>query len=135
MGNFGGYLIKFNGDLFPHKYIILGTYKVTPDRMLDMDSNRNANGKLVRNVLDHTATTLEFELKPMNGDAQEEVSAFLNNHYTDKAHKKTTLEYWAPNASAYKTGEFYVPDVEYVINRIEGSQIYYASVIIKAVEY
>ena len=135
MSNFQGYLIKFGNDVFPHDYILYNTYKVTPDRALDMDSSRNANGILERNVLEHTASTLQFDLRPMNGDQQETVTSFINTHLIDAAQKKVNIQYWDPRISGYKSGIFYIPDIEYPIKKIEQNQIYYDKVTLKAIEY
>ena len=135
MGNFQGYLIKFGNDVFPHEYIIYDSYKVSPDKRIDMDSARNANGILERNVLDHTASTLQFDLRPMDGDEQETVTSFLNNHFSDTAQKKVLIQYWNPFTSSYKSGDFYIPDIEYPIKKIEDNQIYYGKVTLKAIEY
>lgn len=135
MNNFQGYLIKFGDDLFPDQCMLYNTYKVTPDRALDMDSTRNANGILERNVLEHTATTLQFDLRPMNGDEQEIVTTFINTHLLDPAQKKVYIEYWDPRISGYKSGEFYIPDIDYPIKKIESTQIYYDKVTLKMIEY
>ena len=135
MSNFQGYLVKFGGDEFPHQYIIYDTYKTTPDRMLDIDSGRNANGLLERHVLEHTATTLQFDIRPINGDDMETLQNFINSHLSDSAERKVTIEYWNVATSAYKSGTFYIPDIDYQIRKIDSSQIYYNKFTIKAVEY
>ena len=108
MGNFQGYLIKFGDDIFPHEYIIYESYQTAPDRRLDIDSARDATGLLKRNVLDHMASTVQFDIRPLNGDNQEIVMGFINSHLTDVSHKKVYLTYWNPLTSAYKSGEFYI---------------------------
>lgn len=136
MGNFQGYLVKFGNDVFPHEYILYNTYKSTPDRIQDMDSHRNANGVLERNVLEHTATTLQFDIRPMNGDQQEVVQGFINSHLSDASQRKLYIEYWDVLKYAYNSGEFYLPDTDWwPIKRIEGNQIYYDKFTLKAIEY
>jgi hypothetical protein len=137
MSNFAGYLLKMGGDIFPHKYIEYESYKITPNRRFDLDSTRNANGQLTRYVLDKTASTIEFNLRELNQDGQEEVQGFIRNHYALEKEKKALLEYWSPDISGYKTGAFYVPDVEWTIKKMElgGIHIWYKPVTIKFIEY
>ena len=123
------------GDIFPHKYMEYDTYEITPNRRFDLDSTRNANGELIRYVLNKTASTIQFNLRSLNQDGQEEVQDFIRSHYSNELEKKALLEYWSPDISNYKTGEFYVPDVAWKVKRFEDIHIWYQAVTVKFIEY
>lgn len=135
MSHFQGYLLKMGGDIFPHKYIEYETYKITPNRRFDLDSTRNANGELTRYVLDKTASTIQFDLRALNQDGQEEVQGFIRSHYALEKEKKVLVDYWCPDISGYKQGAFYIPDIDWTIIRFEDIHIWYKPVTIKLIEY
>lgn len=57
---FEGWLLKINGTVFPNELIALESYKCTPDQIMDLDPYRDGSGELHRNVLPHTATSMEI---------------------------------------------------------------------------
>lgn len=134
---FNGYLLKMGGDIFPLSFVYKESYKVTPNRRQDLDSGRNANGVLQRNVLDHMPSTISFQAKPMHNDELDEMMSFIRSHYAVEKEKKVILEYFCPDINGYKTGEFYVPDIEYVINRVDlkKNKIFYNGFQLEFIEY
>lgn len=134
---FNGYLLKMGGDIFPLSFVYKESYKVTPNRRQDLDSGRNANGVLQRNVLDHMPSTISFQTKPMHNDDLDEMMSFIRSHYAVEKEKKVILEYFCPDINGYKTGEFYVPDIEYVINRVDlkKNKIFYNGFQLEFIEY
>ena len=116
---FNGYLLKMGADIFPLSFVYKESYKVAPNRRQDLDSNRNANGKLQRNVLDHMPSTISCQTKPMYNNDLDKLMSFIRSHYAVEKEKKVILEYFCPDINDYKTGEFYVPDIEYVINMVD----------------
>ena len=116
---FDGYLLKMGADEFPLSFVFKESYKVVPNRRQDLDSGRNANGILERTVLDHTASTISFQTKAMWNDELDEMMSFIREHYSIEKEKKIVLKYFCPDINKYKTGEFYVPDIEYSINMVD----------------
>lgn len=137
MSNFQGYLIKLGGDVFPHQYIEYESYQITPNRRLDLDSSRDANGLLTRYVLEHTASTLQFDIRSLEGEEQEIVTNFIFSHLANVAEKKAAVTYWSPDISNYKQGTMYIPDIQWPIKKIDikTNKIWYKSVTIKMIEY
>ena len=82
---FDGTLLKISGDTFPLKYVYKESYKITPNRVQDLDPTRDSNGKLKRNPVSHTATTITFTTKPMWNDDFDDMMSFIRSRYT-KAH-------------------------------------------------
>ena len=134
---FTGYLLKSGNDVFPLQYVYKESYKVTPNRRQDLDPYRDANGKLHRNTLAHTATTIEFQTKPMWNNQFETVMSWLRSHYSDSQEKKIALSYYCPDINDYKTGNFYVPDIEMTMDLVDtvNNKIFYMSTTIEFIEY
>lgn len=126
---FLGYLLKVGSTQIPIKYISAKSYKSTPNRQIDKDSYRDGDGILRRSILPHTATTIEF------------VTPYL--HLADKialqaiipSRTKQTIEYWNDETNAYTTGDFYIPDIEYPIYRIDGNDILYSPITYQFIQY
>lgn len=135
--SFNGSLIKFSGDNFPLKYVFKESYKVTPNRRQDLDPYRDGNGKLHRNTLSHTATTIQFQTKPMWNDDFDTMMSFIRSHYTNDLEKKLSITYFSPDTNSYKTGNFYVPDIEYTIDLVDTTKnkILYLSTTLEFIEY
>lgn len=134
---FDGYLLKMGADIFPLSFVYKESYKVAPNRRQDLDSGRNANGVLNRNVLDHMPSTISFQAKPMYNRDLNKMMSFIRSHYMVEKEKKLTLEYYCPDIDSYKTGEFYVPDIEFTINMVdvEKKEILYNGFTLEFIEY
>lgn len=132
-----GYLLKFGEDIFPLRFVYKESYRITPNRRQDLDSNRNANGKMTRTVLDHMPTTISFQTKPMYNDDLEKMMAFIRDHYIVDKERKVRLEFYCPDTNSYKTGDFYIPDIEYPIIKVELEQnrILYNGFTLEFIEY
>lgn len=134
---FNGSLLKMSGDNFPLKYVYKESYKVTPNRRQDLDPYRDANGLLHRNTLSHTATTIQFQTKPMWNNEFDAMMSFIRARYSNSHEKKIHLTYFSPDINDYKSGDFYVPDVEYVMDLVDTSRrrILYLSTTLEFIEY
>lgn len=134
---FNGSLISLGGNNFPLKYVFKESYKVTPNRRQDLDPYRDANGNLHRNVLSHTATTITFQTKPMWNTDFEAMMSFIRNRYTNVAEKKLSITYYSPDTDSYKTGNFYMPDMEFNMNMVDtyNNRILYNSMTLEFIEY
>lgn len=132
---FNGSLLTFGGTNVPLKYIKADSYAVTPNRRQDLDPYRDANGELHRNTLSHTATTIKFETKAMWNNDFATFMSLIRNSYSDDLEKKVSVTYYCPDLDSYKTGDFYVPDVEYSIYMVKGTKILYNPVTVELIEY
>lgn len=134
---FDGTLLRFSGANFPLKYIYKESYKVTPNRRQDLDPYRDANGVLHRNTLQHTATTISFETKPMWNNEFDQMMAFIRNHYTNSLEKKLRITYYSPDTGGYHEGDFYLPDFELNIDLVDTTRnkMLYLSTTFEFIEY
>ena len=92
------------------KWIFKDSYSVTP-HVLDMDSTRNANGVLQRNVLDHKSVTVTFQTVPMTFDEYEEMWAWIRAKYISTKEKSLNIGYYDFETGSIKTMKAYVPDI------------------------
>lgn len=112
---FEGWLLKVNGIIFPNKLILYDTYEITPDQIMDLDPYRDANGLLHRNIVPHTATTIEFSTPPLRLNDVD----WLNEFITKENRNQCEIEYWNPNTFSYVVGTFYIADVKYGVIGID----------------
>jgi len=134
---FNGSLLSLGGSNFPLKYVFKESYKVTPNRRQDLDPKRVESGKLKRNTLEHTVTTIQFQTKPMWNDEFDSLMSFIRSKYTNSLEKKLNITYFSPDTGGYKSGEFYMPDVEINIDMVDTSKkkILYLSTTLEFIEY
>lgn len=133
---YDGYIMKFGNDEFDMGWIFRDTFAITPNRRQDLDSYRNANGKLVRNVLDHTATTITFQSKPMTRHNFALMMEFIRDHFSNAQERKLSITYYSPDINAYKTGNFYMPDFEVTtIMQKKSGELLYNTCTLEFIEY
>lgn len=134
---FTGYLIALGvGETqFPLKYMRYETYEVTPDQRLDLDSTRDTTGVLHRTVLSHTATKIVFNMPSMNNTELQKALAYFNNAFSDAQARTITVKYYDEWTNGYKSGTFYMPDIQFHIRNIDGNTINYGETKITFIEY
>ena len=108
-----------------------------PDQRMEADANRATSGMLVRNTVNHTATKIEFETPPITNKELPTLMTLLTNAMTNTLQRNVTLRYYDTHTDAYKTGNFYIPDFETPIDRVDRTKniIYYDSIRIAFIEY
>ena len=140
--------MAFNGKLielktganyieFPLTYMKAESYKVTPNQRMESSANRATTGVLHRATVSHTASKIDFNTPPLTNSEVNAIHTLLSNAYTDSLQRKLDLRYYDPSSDSYKTGTFYVPDVDFEINRIEKSvnRIHYNPIRFAFIEY
>lgn len=134
---FNGSLLSLGGSDFPLKYVFKESYKVTPNRRQDLDPYRDANGLLHRNTLSHTATTISLQTKPMWNSDMASLMSFIRGKYTNSQEKKLSITYYCPDIDSYKTGNFYVPDIEFNMDLVDTAKkrVLYYSTTLEFIEY
>lgn len=133
---FNGVLLKVGGTEIPLHYIKMETYKVNAHARQDLDSFRDANGKLQRNVLAHTATKITLTIKSLKSDDMVTLMSILNGGFSNKLERKSTVTYYSPDTDSYDSGEFYCPDFNFTICRIDHqNKLHYNEFELKFIEY
>lgn len=113
----------------PPTLIRYETYKITPNQVMDLDSYRGATGQLLRTVLPHTATKIEFETPYMEDKDWKTIwgiiSAGFANPGTGRVSSGSDLarscriRYWDPYTDTRKTAWVYVPDIDLTIRNVD----------------
>ena len=135
---FSGYLIKLggsNGDILPMESIAAESYSATPDQRLEAKAARAATGVLYRATCSHKATKIEIETVPMTNSDLATLMLLISGHFSDANQRKIDLYYYDNETDAYKTGTFYMPDVQYKILRVDGNVIQYDKIRLAFIEY
>ena len=133
---FNGYLIKLGGtEVLPMDYMKAEGYKVTPNQRMESEAKRDITGYLHRTTVQHTASKIEFNTPVLTNVQANAMMSMIRNHWTSVAERKIYLEYYDPEFDEYKTGEFYTPDIDFPINRVDGNLIYYNEIRIAFIEY
>ena len=137
---FNGYLIKLGGeygDVLPLKYMRYETYQCSPNQRMDFMSTRDSNGVLHRTVVSHTATKIEFNIPRMDNDNIESFMRLIRSHFTNAQARTLTLYYYDMENNDYKTGTFYMPDINFTISNIDEwtHKINYAETRVAFIEY
>ena len=117
---FEGYLVKigYNSTFF-NNYIVFESYKVSK-KIIEVDSYRDANGKLHRQALEHLSYVVEFDLRPLREAAHAEIMEAINSSFTTPEERKLSLTFWLPETHEYVTADCYMPDPEITIKGLYG---------------
>lgn len=101
------YVFKF-GDYDFAGMIKADTYEINPNARQDMDSYRDANGKLHRTALKHTATSITFSIRPHTKEEHEKMMKAIIKNYMKDSERDANCSYYDPEYCKYKTGHFYI---------------------------
>lgn len=138
---FNGYLIKFsdmdNSQIENlHKFIVDESYHVSK-KPLDLDPERDGNGILQRNVLDHVPYTVNFTIRRVNNIQLQEFMSMIRSRYTIVKERKLSLTFYNPENDNYVTQDAYLVDPDFNIERIERASnlVYFRPTQIKFIGY
>lgn len=134
--SFTGELIRVGSYLIPNSIIALDTYDCTPDQRQDVDSYRDLNQDLHRNVADHYKSVVKFQSR--NGLAESVIRPVIEgiqSNYTNVKERKVHLQYFNTDTGSYSSGDFYLVQPQYKVIRIDGTQLYYGGINFEFIEY
>lgn len=117
---FNGKLISFSdGTELPLKYVKLESYKITPNQRMETEAKRDVTGGLHRTTVTHTASKIEFETTNLYNTEMAQLMGLFTSHFTNTRERKLTLTYYDTETDSYKTGDFYMPDIQHSISRVD----------------
>ena len=136
MAQYLGYLIKVGSDIIPNEYFVFDTYACTPDQRQDVDSYRDLNQNLHRNVADNYKSIVSFQVRANLTETKLRVLInLIQSNYTNTKERKVHLTYFNPDRGNYSVGEFYLVQPNYKIKRAEEEELIYNSFDLKFIEY
>ncbi len=108
-----GYLIKVGDYIIPEDvFIYHGSYSAYIS-VMDLDSFRDANGKLRRNVLAHEPVKVEFVTPPMLSDKEFElVMQNIRRNYISSRERKVVATVYILEVNEYVTQELYMSNIK-----------------------
>ena len=133
---YAGYLFKIGTFQVPFNMIFTESYKVTKNDQ-DVDSYRDANGKLHRNALSNWAYKCEWEIPPMK--THTEIESFFDSIYgqfTNSVEKKGVGSFYVPELRGYFQGDVYLnSSVEFPMYRATPQFIQYGKIRVAFIGY
>ncbi len=146
MHGFRGYLLQFinlaTGDTYklPNTLFYTDSWTITPDQVTDVDSQRDANNDLHRNVPGNVKSKIEFNTKDgMTLSEKVAMQTGMKTGLVDAKERKYYCRYWNDQENVYKDGYFYMPDVQYKIKHITeedaNSTMEYSPIRFSLIEY
>lgn len=134
--NYKGYLIKFGDYQLPNSFI--DEYPSTPNQRIEKKAWRDNTEYLNRVTSPNFKTTLKPKIRAMSLDDSILFETIKKNGLLDYAQRKYQVTYWNRETLDYATGEFYVPDIEYVLKHIaneETGEMYYEAFTLEMIQY
>ena len=107
----GSWYIKVGNYPIPLEYMAYRTYKMSKN-VQDLDSYRDADGVLHRNVLSHVVVKLEFETPILTEKQFRTLMTKLRENMptqADKLARNVSVTYYDEETGFYETGDFYMP--------------------------
>jgi hypothetical protein len=137
---YSGYLIKLGGSSgteLPMKYIKVEGYNITPNQRMESEAKRAITGVLYRTTVPHTASKIEFNTPNMTNMDVDAMMTLFRNNWTSSDERKIKLYYYDMESDSYKSGDFYMPDIQFPIDHIDNTNniIYYKEIRIAFIEY
>ena len=127
---YNGYIVKVGSYTFPMEYVSWESFKGTLG-IQDLDSFRDGNGVLHRNVLDYAIPKVEFQLR--ENITNKEFDVIMNNirsQYSNAIERKSLVTMYIPEIGGYiEYADMYMPDIEVQIKcQIDPTTLKYKSV-------
>ena len=112
------------------------TYQITPQQAIDLDSYRAETGTLIRNVVG-SKCKLEFNTPIMSDSEWNAVWNIISAGFNNNTEKKLKLRYYDTLSASFKTGYFYVPDVQTQIMNVDevSGKVMYSEIRVAFIEY
>lgn len=117
---FNGRLIAVGGKDIPKEYIQYNNYEATPNQRQDVDSQRDLNQDLHRNVSPHYKSVVKFTTRPLfEYQVRDLMDNYIRASYIDEKERKLEVEFFDPETGEYFSGEYYLVQPKFPIRVIE----------------
>lgn len=132
--NYLGYQLKINGlklpcpDGFNANIIENGSYRYGKERRVINDW-QDANGKFHHETYKDPKSTISFTIRERSQEQQLMLLPLFESN------ENIEVEYWDDTIQEYRTGLFYMEDVEAIASISTKERIYYGSIDINLTEY
>lgn len=114
---FEGWLIKFGGTAVPNKY--LEKYKDTPNQRIELSAYRDETVMLHRETSPNYKSKIVIPIRKLYLGEKIVLKAIIDSGIISEVERKVSATYWNSEEMAYKSGVFYMPDIEYTISHVD----------------
>lgn len=132
---FQGWLVKFGSTILPNGY--LEKYKETPNQRVELSSYRDQAVLLHRETSPNFKSKIVIPIRKLYLGEKITLKAIVDSGIVNATERKVSVTYWNSEDMDYKSGTFYMPDIEYTISRIDPNRlnIVYEPFEIQLIEY
>lgn len=110
---FEGWVIRNGNTVLNNDLLADKGYKSNPDQQTDEDSYTDASGLLHRNILSHLRSKIWLSTNELSVTEKKHIQTVLPSRSV------VTLTYWNDEREKYLSADFYVPDIDWVIQKID----------------
>lgn len=133
--DFQGWMLKFGSQVLPNKFLAYDDYSATPNQRTEIEAYRDLNNLLHRDTSPNFKTKIDFNTRPMWLPDKVEMQSVFAAGLVNRTQRKYNVTYWDDEQNTYRTGVFYMPDIEYKPIRVVGNNILYNKMRFALIEY
>lgn len=113
---FEGWLVKFGSTVLPNSY--LEKYKDKPNQRLELNAARDATALLHRQTSPNYKTSLTIPIRSLYLGEKILLKAIIDAGMVNERERKVSATYWNDEVMDYRSGVFYIADIEYTISLV-----------------
>lgn len=135
--SFEGWLLKFGSKVVPNKYLAYDDYTATPNQRTEVEAYRDLNNLLHRDTSPNFKTKIDFNTRPLYLAEKIDLQSTFASGLVNRAQRRYNVTYWDDEQNTYRTGVFYMPNVDYKIINVdeETKNILYNKMRFALIEY
>lgn len=114
---FEGWLVKFGSTAVPNGY--LEKYKETPNQRIEVSAYRDADVLLHRETSPNYKSKIVIPIRKLYLGEKILLKAIIDSGMINETERKISATYWNSEEMDYKSGIFYIPDIEYTISHVD----------------
>lgn len=132
---FNGYLVRVGSYQIPLSVIKMDSYSAKGQQRQDLDSYRDSSGVLHRAVVGNRPPLISFQLIPMSETKLRPIINKIQENYINEDERKVNVNFFDPESGSYLSHTCYMTDIEFPINRIQSSDVYYDEITLEFIGY
>lgn len=132
---FKGWMVKFGDTVLPNSY--LQQYRETPNQRLEIDAYRDAEFLLHRETSSNYKSKIIIPIRKLCLGEKIVLKAITDSGIISEVERKVNATYWNSEDMDYRSGVFYMPDIEYIISNVNNRKldVIYEPFEIQLIEY
>lgn len=139
MSNWNGYFLKATAtdEIFPMQYIQFDSWDSNPNYREEIKAYRDDYDRSLTRITApvHKSTFAFSTREDLKLEDREVIKGFFDRAMSIENERKINLEYWNDEDLEYKTGDFYIPNINFKIKVVRGGTLVYNSYKLEFIEY